>query len=612
MAIRLEAKPQSAADFGITDDGLFRARRHVFDGERFQELDRRQSWFECTNHDWKGYDWDGRKISNASGASPRIPMVNIEPAPFYVPLRERRPAAPKRLARVIVNGYTNLVFGDGRFPKPKVADSKTQDWIETAIKVTRAPVQMIRARNLAGSMGTVGLSWAFYKGKPKIRVHNAKNLYVHSWEDRDELIPRHVTQVVQVFKEEPDPQRRNALIRKLYWLRRDWTTMADVVFPLVEVVAGQEPVWTDPDTRRSVVHNDGACHLVWVQNKPSDDIDGVPDYDGLYEPLDVLDTLNSVVVRGAVINLDPTLVLLTDPERAKRMGGVKKGSDNALIMNPKNNEDAKYLELAGSSLTVGLSIVDAERKSILEAARCVAPNPDEVAAQGVSSVAIKAMFAPMTGEADQLREQFQDALTRIFEPMCASARAKSTVVVYNDDGVAQIVRQVVKMPPRVEEEPLEDEDGTPTGEKKIKLVPRDPGEGGDIDWEWGPYFPKTPDDQSKELTALSTAQGGTAVLSDQTATEIGAAIYGKDPTEEWARKQKSVKAADDKAADMVSDAQGGGMGGKVQHEHQLPTGAKVKTTMHIPAPGDEDEDEEDGDEGEKPGAKKPPFPPKKE
>ena len=112
--------------FGPSD---FRAT-NVLSSPRFKELDRRQAYYDCTQHDEKRYDFDGRIISlHGPGALASQPLINNTVAPFYVPLRMRRPSAPYRLARVMTNSFTNLVFGAGRFPDVKViGDANSQDF----------------------------------------------------------------------------------------------------------------------------------------------------------------------------------------------------------------------------------------------------------------------------------------------------------------------------------------------------------------------------------------------------------------------------------------------------------------------------------------------------
>ena len=87
-------------------------------------------------------------------------------------------------------------------------DDDSQDFMQTVAKVAQLPVRMIRARNLGGATGTATLSWAFIKGKPRVQVHNPKNIYVHSWEDRDGFIPRHVTEAYLYPQDEYNADKR--------------------------------------------------------------------------------------------------------------------------------------------------------------------------------------------------------------------------------------------------------------------------------------------------------------------------------------------------------------------------------------------------------------------
>lgn len=188
------ANPLSFASFGAAQDtfGHGLSGHPIINSERFFVLDRKQSFYDCTNHDSKMYDFDGRIYSPRSTMS----MMSAEKAPFYIPLRMRRPSAPVRLAKVIVDSFTNLLFGEGRFPNFRCeADFDTEDFANTLVKVGELETKMIRARNLGGAMGSVGLSWSFRDGKPRFDVHNAKNLHIHSWGDREQLLPQHVVEV---------------------------------------------------------------------------------------------------------------------------------------------------------------------------------------------------------------------------------------------------------------------------------------------------------------------------------------------------------------------------------------------------------------------------------
>ena len=560
--------------------------RNIIDSDRFRELDRRQSYYDCTNHDQKRYDFDGRVIA-AGTPSATQPLLSSERAPFYVPLKMRRPSSPYRLARVIVSSFTNMIFGEQRFPSIRVeGDPATQDFAQALVRASSLPLKMVRARNIGGSTGTVGVSWAFINGKPRVEVHNGKHLFVHEWEDRESTIPKLATECY-LFSRDEWSQEKKKWGKQWFWYRRDWTPTADIVYREARFEQRQEPVWI-VDRERSVPHDDGECHLHWIQNLPSDEVDGLPDYEGLYESFDIVDILYSTIVRGTVLNLDPTVKLRMDGDQIRLMG-LKKGSDNALITG--KDGDAQYMEMTGSGIDAGLRVFESKRRSVLEVAQCIIADPASIAAQGVSAVALRTIYAPMLAKCDVIREQYGSAITRLVDQMVRVARSVMgrRVVVQapsnsqdQGDGVASDLKDTtheveleVRLPPRVERTQVLDDDGKPTGEEKITRVPRVPGEGGDVDLRWGPYFIPTPDDQSKTSVTLQAATGGKAFLSKQTATEIMASMYGHEPDEEWRRVNAADVEAAAAGAAMFGDA--GAVGGEVGAEGELPEGATPNT-----------------------------------
>ena len=71
--------------------------RFILDSDRFKSLDRKQSYFDCTQHDFKKYDFDGRIIDlKGPGAMVTLPLLNAAVSPTYIPLRMRRPSAAMR------------------------------------------------------------------------------------------------------------------------------------------------------------------------------------------------------------------------------------------------------------------------------------------------------------------------------------------------------------------------------------------------------------------------------------------------------------------------------------------------------------------------------------
>lgn len=542
----------------------------IYASERSQELEFRSRYYRCSQHDHKVFDFQGRMRLPQRHVTQ--PLIGGSMPNYYVPLDQRRPSAPYRLARTIVSRFTGLLFGAGRWPNVLSDDPDTQDFCEALIKATALHGKFTRARNFGGSAGAVGVSWWYDQGTPKVRVHQARHVTVHEWADEDELVPAHVTELYQYHKDEYDPDKKD-YVRVWYWSRRDWTRVADVVFHPVR--AGKKnPTQWPIDEARTVQHDDDECHFVWIQNQPDDDeiatCDGQPDYAELYEQLDNLDILNSVHVKGTTVNLDPTLVV---GMHAEELGDaqIQKGSDHALAVGP--NGSAEYLTLGSDAVTAGQSAIQGQREQILETAQCIIADPNEIAAAGTSSVALRLMYAPMLGRADILRDQYGDrGILRLLDQMLRSARARMPVkgaaspeevyvyeVQQDDEGnpilddkgnpVEEPVEYVLNLPPRIEKEEILDENGEPTGEYNTKEVPRHPGVGR-ISLEWPEYFPKTALDRQQEASALTAANGAKPLMSQKSSVEQWAAASDRDGTEEFVLLREEQQQERDAAAGM--------------------------------------------------------------
>ena len=538
----------------------------IVESDRTRELDRRQQYYDCSQHNYKRFDWDGRAIQTGPQMLSQ-PLLSSEQAPYYVPLKARRPSSPYRLARVIVNAHTSLLFGEQRWPSIQVSnDPDTQDFANVLMKVAGMSAKFIQARNIGGSTGTVGISWCFDNGTPRIDVHYGKHLVVTEWDSRDDLIPANVVEIYRYAQDLWNPQKhRNE--RQWFWHRRDWTKTADVAYQDVPVkqVSGktQEPEWT-VDAEHTFQHNDGFCHFVWIQNIATSEVDGLPDYDGLYENFDYIDILLSVLCRGTVLNLDPTLVLKMDPDIVTRFG-IKKGSDNALTVGLSGG--AEYLTLGSSSVDAGLKLFDAKRRCVLEVAQCVLPDPNEIAASGTSSVALKMIYSPMIQRGEILREQYGTAIKRLIEQMMKVAQAKFGQVVKStgEDGIEQDQTYTLLLPQKAIK-------ATDNGVETTTYSDRTPGEGQMFELTWGPWFTQTSADLLSAQTMLTGATGAKTFMSQQTAVELMAMSTGREPEEEWKRIQNEKEQVKSEQEGMFGPSLEG-MGGKVAEQGQLPPGA---------------------------------------
>jgi hypothetical protein len=554
----------------VAQDGVL--WRSFLKSDRWQDMNRRRQFFDCSQHAHKTWNFDGTKYRKFVSQQP---LLTQEVAPFYVPLSDRRPSSPVRLGKAIVDAFTSMVFGEERWPGMLCqGDSDTQDFATALAKAGDFRTKMVELRNFGGASGAAGMSWCFKDGKPRVEVHDARDLYVHEWRDRGECIPASVSEVYLYPVDEFDPEKAK-VVRNTYWYRHDWTADREIAYQPTKWRGDQEPVFV-VDQEASVEHGFGEAPFLWVKNTPGTLPDGLPDYHEQYDSLDELDIISSVMGRGTILNLDPTLVLNVDPLLVQR-AGVRKGSDNSLIVG--KDGDAKYLELAGTSSEAGIKVFGTKRRNILEACQCVIPDPDVVAAAGTSSVAIKAIYQPMLGRSSVLRELYGKPLKRMVEQMLAVAREKmaETVQVQVPDdlqdergsgsGTTQEATQFIDLPPKIVEKPGEDDEGNPTPEVQQTEEDLKPGEGESIELGWGEWFPLTPQDRNQAVQALQLAAGGNAVMSQQSAVEEAAVIFGRNPNEEWSRLQTAQKADQDREADMFKQTGGGieaqiGGGGK--------------------------------------------------
>ena len=570
----------------------------LINSERVRDLQYREAFYTCKVHDWKMFDFNGRVItpSRASGVQP---LISTAAPSFYVPLDQRRPATPYRLSRKIVNSFTAMLFGHGRWPQIRSEDRETQDFAEALISAAKIGAKMIRARTIGGRCGTVGLSWCFYEGKPRVKVHHGSHCHVLEWDDEDERIPAHVVEIYQAPEDYFQDGKRK---RKMFWKRRDWTKTADVVFKPIEVGKKNPDRW-EIDEEASFEHGDGFTHFVWIENLP-DEInksDGMPDYAEAYEPLNSLDILNSVNVRGATLNLDPTLKFRMDREDLKG-STISKGSEHAIVTG--KDGDVGYLELSGSSIAAGSTLIENLRAQILETVECVVLDPDKATAAGSSSVALRIVYAPMLAKTDILREQYGDAIVRLLDQMITSARLRmpTEIEVEEDEAPIEVETEGVEVEEGVEVvadgEPIEVEEEEPI-EYFVDLPPRveqqtdeetgtvievtherTPGNGR-IWLEWGPYFKPTTSDYQQAAGALSSATAGKSVMSQQTAVELNANVWDRDGSEEWARVVEEQRAAYARQTEGMFP----GIGGAVEDGDELPEDQTLPPD-ETPAEGD--------------------------
>lgn len=557
--------PTSFGDYGIPDDLVGSAfdPGSLFHSQRSAELRFRASYFHCTQHNGKKYDWEGNAAGPAESRTTQ-PFIGSSSPSQFIPLRLRRPAVPYRLGRKVVHAFTDFLFGHGRWPQMRSKDAKTQASAEQLLKSGDVACRAMEARNLGGACGTAGLSWRFVDGLPVVCAHSGSLIHVVSWVDENTHVPAHVIELKQKVRLAVDPDD-GVLKPTSFWIRRDWTCAADVAFEPARVVTKEPIVWR-VDEAESRVHGDGFCHFVWVQNRPSEDEseDGTPDYAETYEQQDGLDVLNSTNYKGVNLNLDPTLAISVS-EDENSFTTIRKGSENALVLKAPGR--AEYLQL--NDTEIGERTINLQRGQILEVVGCVLPDSDKVAAAASSGEALRIVYAPMIGATDFLRMQWGPAVARLVNQMLRSWRSlRATPVLSqlpaNDVEVLdEATGEPVEVEPEYEERDqdlmlpaLQVREPGPDGKEVVRDEPQDPGSG-DVDVEWGPYFKPSGDEKQKVTGAVGTATGGKPVLSQRTGVELVANLYDRDAADEWQAVQAEAEAAAENERLMLDPQQRG-------------------------------------------------------
>lgn len=541
------------------------------ENERFFDIDKQESYFRCAQDDHKRYDWDGRLMGYSE-------FADIAPG-FVVPYKHRRPSTRYDLGRVIVTRITSMLFGADRFPEIRVeGDEDAEGFVKALCESSKLPSRMIEARNLGGACGSVGLSFAFVEGRPRVEVHNAKHLTVLRWADESEWKVGAAIKSYGYERRVFDPGTKKIKTVRYYYARY-WDENVEIVWsPIPEAVAKQPDWWRSPN--KTVQHGYGFTPFYWVQNEPDSTCpDGFSDYEGLCDDLDELNQVFSASSRGTKANCDPTLVIRMDP--SVNTGMIKKGSDNALF----SPGGAEYLELGGGAVEAAKSTMEQIRAAVLDTASVVLADPEKLSGAAQSAAALRILFAPMTAKCDIHREQYGDnAIKPILVGMLRASKqilAGGSQTRELADGSVVIEQPVIV----ISKKPIHEGESGGKSDRKVRYEDRVPGDLEEIKLNWNPYFTPTWADIDTATTAVQKANGGKPVISQRTALQSVQSLYGisnvDHELEELAEESKRAMEDAQKLA-MGEPAGPDGNFNKVEDEDE-----------------DEEEDEEE-DDGKKP------------
>jgi len=559
----------------VTHDQQQARIRRMGLSERQLELNRYYSFYCATQYDSRQVTWDGRKVLSpiereSIARSTVLPMGFYDPAGVFdeMPLSMRMPTAPYHLSRLVVNRFTGLLFSAKMHPQVRAAgDPQLQSWVEGLVSAARLWIRLAHARCFGGAMGSVGVSFRFRNGKPLVEVHDPRwctptfidvaTGEISALELRYQY-PREVRRPDGILDSEP------------YWYRRTIDAQQDIVYEPAPVGEGDEPLW---QVQSGGAHNFGECPAVWIRNTPTEDIDGEPDCQGIFEAQEAIDRLISQADQGAVENADPTLGIFSDDWK---QDSVKKGSRNAL--KAEKGAASSYIEMSGTGVETALKVADVHRRNALEVVQLVLDS--EINEGTMTATEVERRYSPMHERGDLFREQYGESgakplLGKIIRAVLAM---RSRPAIDPTTGL-RIVPQVV-LPPATQP-------GQPP-------MPREMPPGltsfsdDQLELSWPEWIKRGPADATAASTAIASARSA-RVIDQESAVQYIAPFFGiDDPAAALARLQQEGGAADDALTAALLSASkappSGGSPGSPPPTHGPPAAGHASPPPHQPPP----------------------------
>ena len=508
------------------------------DTPRAIDLRRKSAFVKCEQHDHHAVSWDG---------TPRDVGVNylqerMRPQGFVpsnaAPYGKRKPDAASALPRQVTTAFTDLLFGNGRYPTLHVAsDNNTEQYLAAIMEESNAWDVLVEARDIAGGCGSAALSVGVDAGEPMAECHHPADLWVREWKPGAKWIPVEVVeQYLVAVQYETDEGR---IETKNVWRTKVWTQTHVVHYQDVPEDWGKDsenedveiPVDGDP-----VEHKAGRCPVVWYQNtRNSKAPEGETDLEGAYHLTDRLDRLQSMTVRGSIANTDPTLVRKIEDRLRRRRPVERKGYGAMIDVGPGG--DAKLLEITGSSIETSWHGVQELRSQVLQTVGCVIVDP-ETAGSYKSGEALQLLWRRMEARCNRLRVPATSVLRQM---------SSIWITLGTEFGVGSLEdpeNGLILLPPKVTEIPQEpDEPGEPAPEPKTKTHPHQVGKGRYVKVIWPPYHEPTANQLQAWATALATSNGQKPTISQETATAEMVNYLGRGDPGDERRKIEQEKAS---------------------------------------------------------------------
>jgi hypothetical protein len=463
--------------------------------------------------------WDGSRVlrpeDRPSVMSQTSPAHDLSDVGRFdaVPLGHRRPDFEGHAVREIVNGFSDLLFGDEMAPRIEVVgDEAATEWLTAMVKATSFWSRWSEARDDAGAMGSAAITFKFVDGALEIEVHDPR------WceptivnQASGECAALEIRWIYPV--DEMNPQTGNTETA-WKWYRRTITTTTDITYLPTPADPDVEPVW-EPDPALTFEHGLGEFPGVWIQNtRARGRIDGDPDCKGLLGDAEVQDQLMTQASVGARNNADPTLHLGVSDQA---LTTIRKGSNHAIRTEPTDR--VAYVEMAGSGVKVAMEVADAIDQRMLRAANFVRL-ADRVSGPMTATEVLR-VCGPMYNSVRRRRRHWTPAITLFTERIIRATRRltqpAAPVAQVQPDGSTILVQSVatvaIPLPPSLMTGQIED--------------PSLAAAAFTINVKWPPVVAPTASDAQAAAQAAAAARGS-RIIDRRSAVRYVAPAFGID------------------------------------------------------------------------------------
>lgn len=507
------------------------------DTGRARTLAARASFCHGTQHSHYEENWGG----HSRGAGTAYLDERLKPQGFVstnsAPVWSgRKPDTPHGLPRQVVSRFTDLLLSEVGRPTLRVpADETTEAYVMQVMESSDSWASLQTARDYKGECGSAAIALSIQNGEPTTEALRTEYLWVRKWADSPQWIPSEVIEQKLVTKMIEDPKNPGELIEVNAWQTRVWTDTHFFEYEDVEEDYGKKKDQNEevkPIPIESVAeHLAGRCPIVWMQNtRNTDSPEGREDFRGAYEESDKLDRVRSFSTRSTIANTDPTLVI-SDNERARKQNPmVRKGHGARIDTSQEGN--VKLLETSGNPVKMGWETADQLRHDILQTTSCVIIDPETVGSHR-SGEALQFLWTAMEARASRLRVPLGTEIRQISGLWIDLGRKHGVLSMEElDDGDQTEVEGIILPPRLIKKE----------GQEEPAIGVFDPGKGRYVGIEWGTYHRPTMLQLQALAGALTTVNGGKAVLSQETTTSVAVVAMGLGSPEEERERMEKEKA----------------------------------------------------------------------